>query len=171
VPRWLSLVDASGNSEHPPRKRNGRKMPRKVAGSNPARGSTLQVRSTPLIMTCIVGLLAKLGSTIETQLKPSLGGISGLIIRSYLPPVWVFATGTENVSLVADSQGNVHVSSGATQPTDVLIAIAHDSLSSAMEAANGLRSRDTVVMSSASPQFYTTKGQAAFNFLRSRLGL
>jgi len=46
VPRWLSLVDASRNREHPPRKRNGSILPRKVAGSNPARGSTLQVRST-----------------------------------------------------------------------------------------------------------------------------
>ena len=39
MPRWLSLVDASRNREHPPRKRNGRILPRKVAGSKPARGS------------------------------------------------------------------------------------------------------------------------------------
>ena len=122
-------------------------------------------------MTCIVGLLTQLGPTIEAQLKPSLRGISGFLIRSYLPQVWVFDTGTENASLVVDSQGNVHVSSGTAQPTDVLIAIAHDSLSSALEAANGLRSRDSVVMSPVSPQFYTSKGQTAFNFLRSRLGL
>ena len=44
APRWLSLVDASRNREHPPRKRNGRNLPRKVAGSKPARGSTVQVR-------------------------------------------------------------------------------------------------------------------------------
>jgi len=50
VPRWLSLVDASRNREHPPRKRNGSILPRKVAGSNPARGSTLQERSTPFMV-------------------------------------------------------------------------------------------------------------------------
>src|SRR5438309_369406 len=41
VPRWLSLVDVSHTGEHPPRKRKGNiaRLPRRVAGSNPARGS------------------------------------------------------------------------------------------------------------------------------------
>ena len=43
VPRWLSLVGASRNRQHPPRKRNGRTLPRRVAGSNPARGSNPKV--------------------------------------------------------------------------------------------------------------------------------
>lgn len=122
-------------------------------------------------MACILGLLSQLSPRIEAQLKPNLRGIGGLLIRGYLPQVWVFNAGAENVSLVVDNNGNVRVSPGPVQPADVLITTTHDSLSSALEAANGFRTRDSVLMGSVNPQFYTSKGKTAFDFLRSRLGL
>ena len=115
-------------------------------------------------MTCIVGLLAQLSPTIEAHLKPNLKGISGFLIRSYLPQVWVFDTGTENASLVVDNNGNVHASSGGVQPTDVLITTTHDSLSSALEAANGLRSRDSVGNRFYQPPVLYVEGKGRFQF-------
>lgn len=126
-------------------------------------------RSIPL--TCIVGLLTQLGPAIETQLKPNLTGLMGIIVRGYLPQVWVFSTGMEYASLVVDNQGNVETRAEAVEPTDVLITTTHDVLSTALEAANGLRSRDAVMTGPITPQFYTSKGQMAFNYLRQRLGL
>jgi len=122
-------------------------------------------------MACIETLLSRLGPTIEAQIKPNLKGIRGLVVRGYLPQVWVFDTGAEIASLVVDNSGNVRASSGTIQPTDILITATHDLLSSALEAANGLRSRDSVIRGPIDPQFFTTKGQTAFNFLRGKLGL
>ena len=120
-------------------------------------------------MTCIVGLLARLTPEVEAQLKPNLIGLAGLLVRGYLPQVWVFDTGTERAFLIVDTNGNVRVGSETVEPSDVLVTTAHDTLSTALEAANGLRSRDSVIRGQITPRFYTTKGEIAFNFLRSKL--
>ncbi len=99
----------------------------------------------------------------------NLAGFTGLLVRGYLPQRWVFETGQERASLIVDVNGNTEVALGVVESADVLITTTHDTLSSALEAANGLRSRDSVIRGAFMPRFYTAKGEIAFNFLRSRL--
>lgn len=122
-------------------------------------------------MSCIAGLLARLAPTIQGQLAPNLSGLRGLVVRGYLPQTWVFNTETESASLLVSKEGQVAAYEGSAPQPDVLIATSHEVLSTALEAANGLRPRETVVRGSVTPTFYTAKGKTAFNFLRGRLGL
>ena len=120
-------------------------------------------------MTCIPNLLGRLAPAVEAQLKPNLAGFTGLLVRGYLPQRWVFETGQERASLIVDIDGNTEVTLRVIESPDVLITTTHDTLSTALEAANGLRSRDSVIRGQITPRFYTIKGEIAFNFLRSRL--
>ena len=114
-------------------------------------------------------LLGRLAPTVESQLKPNLVGFTGFLVRGYLRQRWVFDTGQERASLIVDIDGNTEVTLRVIESPDVLITTTHDSLSTALEAANGLRSRDSVIRGQITPRFSTTKGEIAFNFLRSRL--
>ena len=120
-------------------------------------------------MTCIAGLLSRLVPEIEAQLKPTLTGLAGLFVRGYLPQTWVFDTGIERVSLIVDVNGNVRVSSEGVEPADVLVTATHHTISTALEAANGLRSKESVVRGPTNARFSTAKGEAAFNFLKDKL--
>ena len=120
-------------------------------------------------MTCIPNLLGSLAPAVEAQLKPNLAGLTGFLVREYLPQRWVFETGQECASLIVDGNGNTEVILGAIESADVLITTTHDTLSTALEAANGFRSRDSVTRGQITPRFYTTKGEIAFNFLRDKL--
>jgi len=120
-------------------------------------------------MTCISGLLARLAPEIEAQLKPALAGLAGLFVRGYLPQTWVIDTGIERVSLIVDVNGNVRVRSEAAEPADVLITATHDTISTGLEAANRLRSKESVIRGPSNARFFTPKGEAAFNFLKDKL--
>ena len=91
------------------------------------------------------------------------------MVRGYLPQRLVFETGQERASLIVDIDGNTEVTLRVIESPDVLITTTHDTLSAALEAANGLRSRDSVMRGQITPRFYTIKGEIAFNFLRGRL--
>jgi len=120
-------------------------------------------------VTCISGLLARLAPEIEAQLKLALAGLAGLFVRGYLPQTWVFDTGIERVSLIVDVNGNVRVRSEAAEPADVLITATHDTFSTGLEAANRLRSKESVIRGPSNARFFTPKGEAAFNFLKDKL--
>lgn len=122
-------------------------------------------------MTCIAQLLAQLSPNIEAQLRPNLSGLRGFVVRGYLPQTWVFSAGTEYATLIVDQSGGVNAYTGSAGQADVLITSTHATLSGALEAANGLRPRDSVPRGPVTPTFYTSKGRTAFNYLRGRLGL
>ncbi len=113
-------------------------------------------------MTCIAGLLARIAPEIEAQLKPTLAGLAGLFVRGYLPQVWVFSTGTERATLVVDAHGNAKVTLGNVEPVDVLIIASHDTFSTALEVANGLRPRDSPISGQIDSQFYSGKGSFSY---------
>ena len=119
-------------------------------------------------MSCIQGLLGSLSHEIESQLKPALRGLGGLIVRGYLPQAWVFETEAEIATLMVDAQGNVSTQPSAPLHRDVTIRWKHDFLSSVLRTRSrasvpgGIR---PVVM------FHTPKGRRAFNYLRGELGL
>src|SRR5207245_4812890 len=98
-----------------------------------------------LAMTCIANLLGKLAPTVESQLKPNLVGFTGFLVRGYLPQRWVFETGQERASLIVDIDGNTEVTLRVIECPDVLITTTQNTLSTALEAANWLRSTDSVV--------------------------
>ena len=119
-------------------------------------------------MDSIAGLLGSLCPEIESQLKPNLRGIRGMIVQAYLPQVWVFETETETATLVIDVHGNAHAEAGAEPRGNVTIRWKHDFLAAVLRtrshasAPGGIR--PTIM-------FHTPKGRKAFTFLRRRLGL
>jgi hypothetical protein len=104
---------------------------------------------------------------IEGQLKPSLRGFFGGMIRAYLPQAWAFTTETETLTLHVDSEGNVAVRNGKPGSPDVIIQGTHAALSAALSTRNP----DLVPPGSIKARPVTSKGSMAFNFLRNRFGL
>jgi len=91
-----------------------------------------------------------------------------MIVRGYLPQVWVFETEAETASFVVDSRGNAHVEVGAKPSRDVTIRWQQDFL------ATVLRTRSHAsIPGGIHPiiMFHTHKGRAAFNYLRKEIGL
>jgi hypothetical protein len=119
-------------------------------------------------MSCIQGLLGSLSYEVEGQLKPALRGLTGIIVRGYLPQAWVFETESETVTFSVDAQGGVSTQQGDSLYRDVTIRWTHDLLASVLRT----RSRASVP-SGACPSVttHTPKGRTAFNYLRGRFGL
>jgi hypothetical protein len=119
-------------------------------------------------MSCIQGLLGSLSYGIESQLKPALSGLTGFLVRGYLPQAWVFETESEIATLTVDAYGNVSTQPGGLPSRDVTIRWTHDLLASVLKT----RSRASVP-SDAHPSVttHTPKGQTAFSYLRGRFGL
>lgn len=115
-----------------------------------------------------VELLLPLCSEVERRLKPNLRGVKGIIVRGYLPQVWVFETEIDTASFVVDAGGNAQVESGARPGRDVTIRWQQDLLASVLRTRNrasvptGIRPIIT---------FHSRKGRTAFNYLRGRFGL
>lgn len=108
--------------------------------------------------------LSALCTEIETELKPHLRGFGAIVIRKYLPQAWSFQTEAGAAILRVDAGGNASVCREFGGPVDVIIKLSQSQL------VEVLRSR---VASGSPPRviFQTSKGEAAFNFLRSRFGL
>lgn len=119
-------------------------------------------------MDSIVGLLRGLCPEVERQLKSELTAVKGMIARAFLPQFWVFQTEVETATFMVDSHGNAFAQAGGVPQADVTIRWSHDLLESVLRT----RSR-TSVPDGAHPtvQTHTPKGEAAFSFLRGRLGL
>ncbi|HKV90114.1 MAG TPA: hypothetical protein VJQ43_02830, partial [Thermoplasmata archaeon] len=104
---------------------------------------------------------------LESRIKPQLTGYSAMFVRPYLPQRWVFVTETETASLVVDSSGAVAAVAGVAEPKDVTLRIGFERLRAALTA----RRRELVPPGPLEVTPHTPKGQTAFQFLRSRLGL
>lgn len=122
-------------------------------------------------MSCISTQLAELAPTIEAQLKPSLSGLTGMIVRGYLPQTWIFRAEGELATLVVSKDGAVAAYNGTMPDPDVLVETSHRTLSAALSAGLGRTPRSAVPRDPVTPTFYTGKGRTAFGYLRGRLGL
>ena len=118
-------------------------------------------------MSCISGLLGQVGTEVEAQLRPVLGGLTGFLVSGYLPQSWVFATETEVVTFHVDSRGHASVVEGRAQNPDVSIETSHAMLSAALRTRNA----SSVPKGPLNIIPHTSKGKAAFQFLRGKLGL
>lgn len=118
-------------------------------------------------MSCLVPLLTDAGRGVEAQIKPQLGGFFGGVVRAYLPQRWVFQTEEGAATLNVAPDGSTSVTAGAEPQPDVTIRIGHAKLAAALSQrrAGGLPPGPVDVKA------HTSKGQAAFDFARRRLGL
>ncbi len=118
-------------------------------------------------MSGLEELLRGLAPGLEKEVKSRLGGFFGAMLRHYLPQVWVFRTEDATASLRVDAEGSVSVAPGALPSPDVTVEVGHDRLRRMLTT----RTPDPGASGPLSVTPHTAKGQAAFGFLRERLGL
>ncbi len=117
-------------------------------------------------MSCIEGLVRERPAHGEVRLKQALGTfLIGGMVRGYLPQTWTIMTDAEALTVRADTQGNIRVSKGTSEARDGEVRIAHDLL------ANGIKGGQRPPPGSYRVTFYSQKGKAAFEYLRSSFGL
>jgi hypothetical protein len=112
-------------------------------------------------------LLRTTATQFEPELRSRLDGFLGGIIRAYLPQAWEFRTEHETVTLEVDANGAVRVHAGPAAKPDVTIEIPKKRLVVALTT----RRREAVPPGPLTATPHTTKGRAAFDYLRGRLGL
>ncbi|MCI4326238.1 MAG: hypothetical protein L3K16_01170 [Thermoplasmata archaeon] len=118
-------------------------------------------------MTTLLELLASVAPDLEARVCAQLTGFTAMLVRPYLPQRWVFVTESETASLVVDPTGRVSAVAGVAAPPDVTLKIPFERLRVALTTRN----RDLVPPGPLEVIPHTSKGQTAFQFLRSRLGL
>ncbi|MGA7477079.1 MAG: hypothetical protein WBW47_07725 [Thermoplasmata archaeon] len=118
-------------------------------------------------MVSLVTLLEQVARDVQPQLQSQLSGFFGAIVRAYLPQTWVFKTEKEVASLVVATTGAATVSAGAAAKPDVTIETDHERLVAALTT----RSRAQVPPGPLTVTPHTSKGKAAFDYLRGRIGL
>jgi hypothetical protein len=118
-------------------------------------------------VTELTDLLGGAGRELEPEVRRRLGGLLGGIVRAYLPQVWEFKTDSGTASLSVSISGAATVADGAATRPDVTIEIPFQLLQKALTT----RRADSVPPGSAHVTPHTTKGRAAFDYLRGRIGL
>jgi hypothetical protein len=118
-------------------------------------------------MTCLVPLFEPICQQLEGQLKPYLAGLTGPLVRGYLPQRWVFITEKETVTLGVDPNGHAWIKPGPTDGPDVTIETSHLRLSRTLET----RDRSQIPPGPYTRTAHTSKGQVAYQLLARRLGL
>ncbi len=121
-------------------------------------------------MSQIANLVAQtVAPQVTAQLQPYLRGLFGGIVQRYLPQTWWFSTETGHATLVVDNQGHCQVYDGQAGQPDAAITWTDQAFSIVLTT----RDRNRLPAGSGQPnvEIYTSKGQAAFNQLRKRLGL
>ncbi|HTT73806.1 MAG TPA: hypothetical protein VMG99_06645 [Thermoplasmata archaeon] len=115
----------------------------------------------------VESLLAQTAREFQPQIQTRLRGFFGGMIRHYLPQAWVFTTETETATLRVDADGAVSVVAGPVPAPDVTIEIP----TARLVAALTRRAASAVPPGPLTVTPHTAKGKAAFDYLRSRLGL
>ena len=118
-------------------------------------------------MGAVEELLADAGRRIEPEVRSRLQGLFGGFVRAYLPQAWVFVTESETATLRVDVRGSVTVVPGATDAPDVTVELSVARLRAALTSRRP--SAGTTGKISVTP--HTSKGKAAFDYLRDRVGL
>jgi hypothetical protein len=113
------------------------------------------------------GALTTLARRLEPEVQSRLQGFLGGFVRAYLPQTWVFHAGSEAASLTVDGAGRATVAAGALPNPDVTIAVPRERLAEMLKA----RAPDPKLAASVTVTTHTARGQAAFGYLRGRLGL
>jgi hypothetical protein len=118
-------------------------------------------------VSSLVELLASIAPDLEQRVKAQLTGFTAMFVRPYLPQRWVFVTESETASLIVDTSGAVSAVAGVAAPPDVTLTIGLERLRIALTT----RRKELVPPGPLEVTPHTKKGETAFQFLRSRLGL
>ena len=118
-------------------------------------------------MSCVPDLLASIAPELEVNVQHRLRGPFGPLLAAYLPQTWVFTTEDGTATLRVERDGRTHASPGAAEGADVTVHTSHVRLVAALRT----RQREHVPPGPLAVTAHTAKGQTAFSFLRSRLGL
>lgn len=121
-------------------------------------------------MSYISDLLAQtVAPRVQAELQPHLRGIFGGIIRRYLPQVWWFTTDSGMATLYVDQSGMAVSIDGQSGSPDVSLTWTDRDAYASLTASTP--NQVPAGTSVPSVQIHTSKGQAAYNQLRKRLGL
>jgi hypothetical protein len=105
---------------------------------------------------------------IQREVGAALSGLlTGAVVRSNLPQVWVFETEEETVTLMVDGEGNVSTLEGAPEHPDVGIRAPSEDLAFVLRERRLPEGAGERVLR----RLYTRKGRLAWEFLRGRFGL
>jgi len=118
-------------------------------------------------MTCTAETLAKLGTSVEAEVRSRLSGLFGGFVRAYLPQAWVFRTEQDAATLAVDASGYVTATPSAHPAPDVTVEVPHGALAALVAPGR----RPAPAPGSVKVTAHTAKGRAAFDYLRPRLGL
>jgi hypothetical protein len=118
-------------------------------------------------MSCLGPILARYAEEITGRVAPHVRGPFGGLLRGYLPQHWVIEADSEVFTLQLDTSGRCSVQAGRVASPDVTLRVGHDRLRAALER----RDPAQVPPGPFSATFHTSKGETAYRFLRSRLGL
>ena len=118
-------------------------------------------------MPSLFELLTEVAPDLQARVQAQLTGFSAMFVRPYLPQRWVFVTESETASLVVEPNGTTTAVRGVATPPDVTVEIGLERLRVALTTRN----RELVPPGPLKVTPHTSKGQTAFQFLRSRLGL
>jgi hypothetical protein len=111
------------------------------------------------------GVLREVAGRIEPEVKRRLQGFLGGFLRAYLPQTWEFRSGSEVASLTVDGRGGASVRAGPTPGPDVTVETSVARLRAALAGGPPAAAPEPRVTT------HTAKGNAAFGYLRGRLGL
>jgi hypothetical protein len=112
-------------------------------------------------------LLRDAARRLEPEIARRLKGMLGGIIRAYLPQAWEFRTDEGTATLTVKADGSTAATEGGTDHPDVTIEIPLAALKRALATGE----RDPSASGSVHVTPHTAKGRAAFDYLRSRIGL
>jgi hypothetical protein len=106
---------------------------------------------------------------VADKLQPRMRGLTGAIIRGYLPQVWWFSTETGHATVIVDKQALCQVFDGQQGQPDVTMTWTDQ----AFYIALSTQDRSQLPPGTPEPQVQTLtgKGRTAFGQLRSYLGL
>jgi len=118
-------------------------------------------------MPSIRPLLDRLVPEVQREAKQALSGfLTGAVVRGYLPQAWIFETEDEKVTFFVDSDGNARTIEGAVDNPDVGIRGPSEDMAVVL--------RDRQMPEGAGQRIlykhYTSKGRAAWTFLKNRFG-
>ena len=118
-------------------------------------------------MPSIRPLLDSLVPEVQKEAKQALSGLlTGAVVRGYLPQAWVFETEDETVTFLVDRDGNARTVDGASPNPDVGIRGPAEDMAAVL--------RDRQMPEGAGQRIlhkhYTSKGRAAWTFLKNRFG-
>ena len=118
-------------------------------------------------MSELTDLLADAGRRLEPEIRSRLNGMLGGILRAYIPQCWEFRTDAGAATLTVGPDGASTAAEGLATAPDVTIEIPFATLRTALTT----RTRAPGSSTSIRVTPHTTKGRAAFDYLRGRIGL